>query len=106
LTGGWKEEGVFSYISFIECRDVTPFFWKSTGSNHGVVIGVVIRNTPAFDADLLEGDIIKKVNDTDITGPTTWNTTLTENLGKPVVVTFIREEKEQQKTVTLRSKGQ
>lgn len=87
-------------------RDLTPEERRSTGSNHGVVIGVVIWNTPAFEADLLEGDIIKKVNDIDITGPTTWNTMLSENLGKPVVVAFIRDGKEQKKTVTLRSKGQ
>lgn len=85
--------------------DLTPEERKSTGSNHGVAIRVVIRNTPAFEADLLEGDIIKKVNDTDITGPTPWNTMLSENLGKAVVVTIIRDGKEEKKTVTLRSKG-
>lgn len=87
-------------------RDLTTEERKSTGSNHGVAIGVLIKNAPAFDADLLEGDIIKKVNDTDITGPATWSTMLSDNLGKAVVVTFIRDGKEQQKTVTLRSQGQ
>ena len=87
-------------------RDLTLEERRSLGSNHGAAIRVVVKNSPAFDADLIEGDIIKKLNDTDIAGTAQWYQMLGDYLGKTVVVTIFRNGKEERKTVTLRSKVQ
>lgn len=46
--------------------DLTDELRKKVGSNKGIYITVVVKGSPAFNADLLSGDIIRKLNDTEV----------------------------------------
>jgi hypothetical protein len=42
--------------------DLTDEFRKKVGSNKGIYIGIIVKDSPAFNSDLLVGDIIRRVN--------------------------------------------
>lgn len=46
--------------------DLTPEERENVGSNKGVRVRAVIKNSPAFAADLVRGDIIRKFNDLEV----------------------------------------
>lgn len=41
---------------------------KASGSNRGVAVRVVVRNSPAFDADIFRGDIIQQIGTHEVVG--------------------------------------
>ncbi len=43
-------------------HDLTDDMKQAIQSNHGTFVSIVVNDTPAFEYDLLEGDIIKKIN--------------------------------------------
>ena len=46
--------------------DLTPKEREEIGSNKGVRINVVVKGTPAFRADLMRNDIVKKIGDNEV----------------------------------------
>lgn len=46
----------------IMVRDLTPEEQTANGSNRGVVVSIVVRGSPAFRDDILEGDLVKGIN--------------------------------------------
>jgi DNA-directed RNA polymerase subunit RPC12/RpoP len=46
----------------IYSKDLTDELRKKVGSNKGIYITVVVKDSPAFNSDLLAGDVIRRVN--------------------------------------------
>ena len=82
-------------------NDLTPEFKKQIGSNKGVLIRAIIKNSPAFSADLLKGDIIRKANDVEVLDPESFSKFLVVNAGRKVTFSLIRDGKELTKTIQL-----
>lgn len=74
---------------------------KEISSNKGVEIAAVVKGSPAFNADFLEGDIIKKINKSDASTTSDFNNLIESNAGKTVEIEIIRSGKTIKKSVEL-----
>jgi S1-C subfamily serine protease len=59
--------------------------------NAGVVINMVVRATPAFVANILEGDIVTKINDEDVIDAGGLNAQVLAHGGQTVQFTILRD---------------
>lgn len=84
-------------------RDLTPELRKEIESNKGVVVIAVVKGSPAFYADILRGDIIRKVGDDEIYDLKSSQRIMAKYRGQKVVVYILRNGKEIQKEVQLGS---
>jgi hypothetical protein len=64
---------------------------NSLKRNTGVFVKVVIRGTPAFRANILEGDVIVKINDADVVDRPGFMAQCTQYAGQTVDVSIIRD---------------
>jgi len=71
------------------------------GSNKGVKVDVVVKNTPAYNADILRGDLIKKIEDDPVLDITSFQKHIVKNEGKIVKITLIRNGQEITKKVNI-----
>jgi len=69
--------------------------------NTGVVVVIVMHNTPAFAANLLEGDVVLKLNGTDVIDPPSFNAQLAQLAKQTVTLDVIRDDQPRQIKVTL-----
>lgn len=85
-------------------RELTPVERKQLGSNKGVVIEVVVGDSPFFRADVLEGDIMLAVNGAPVFGKEGADEAVSQALkgGGPIEFTLVRDGKELVKSVTPR----
>jgi membrane-associated protease RseP (regulator of RpoE activity) len=74
-------------------EDLTDELRKKIESNKGVYITVVIKDSPAFNADLLSGDVIRKLNDTEVIDRTHFGKLLAENKGQQITLEIFRNDK-------------
>lgn len=74
---------------------------KQIGSNKGAVLTVIVNESPAFMADFLPGDILIRLNDTEITNLATLLARISENKGRRIVIDLIRDGELLRKDVTL-----
>lgn len=81
--------------------DLPSEFRQKIGSNKGVLVMIIAKGSPAFSADILKGDIIKKINNTEIIDQKHFLEILTLNANKKVTVTLLRDGKEIVKEVKL-----
>lgn len=58
--------------------------------NTGLFVPIVMRGTPAFRANILEGDVILKVNGEDVIDPPGFERQLTQLAGRPVEFSIMR----------------
>jgi membrane-associated protease RseP (regulator of RpoE activity) len=93
-----KRKGV---ILGIEPRDINDKIRSEIGSNMGILVNVVIKNTPAFFAGLFKGDVITSIGDKLVYNPQSLNEALSENAGKEVDVLFFRDGKRLTKKIKL-----
>jgi hypothetical protein len=70
--------------------------------NSGVVAAVVVRGTPAFQANILEGDVLLKIDDEDFIDPSTFVSQLTKYAGQTVNIQIVREAQPKNMQVRLR----
>ena len=84
--------------------DLTPELKQKIGSNKGVLITAIGNETPAFSADILRGDIIRKVNNNDIVDAKQFAGTIDSNANKKIKITLLRDGKEIVKEVKLNPK--
>lgn len=82
-------------------QDLTDEQRRQIQSNKGVSVFVVVKGTPAFQNDILEGDIIRQVNSTDIMDVRHCLQVIGENKGKTVSLTILRNGREVQKEIRL-----
>jgi hypothetical protein len=62
--------------------------------NTGVLVLAVVNDSPAFKANIIQGDVIIKIGDTDVTSISDYPSIILSYKGKDVPVTYIRGEKE------------
>jgi len=74
------------------------------GTNKGVQVRVVIKNSPAYDADILRGDILMSFNKVEVRDPDHFFALVDRARGKTVPVLLDRDGQQLKKDVTLRSR--
>jgi len=89
----------------IHFRDLTPKERAIAGTNKGTFIGVVVKNSPAFEADLLPGDIIQKFNEVEIVDGEHFSSMFGRYEGRTIRLEISRQGKKIVKEVTLSSSG-
>jgi len=85
----------------INFNDLSPDIRKRIGSNKGVIVRTVINETPAFMADILEGDIIRKANNREVINSKSLDNFLSEHAGQKVTFEILRDNKTIIKDVQL-----
>lgn len=88
-------------LSGIVPNELPPELRRKIGSNKGVLVIAVVKRSPAFSADILRGDIIKKVNNIDIIDLKQYVQTMMANANKKVTITLLRDGKEIVKEIKL-----
>lgn len=74
-------------------NDLTTEQSRDLGTSKGVWVQAVVRGSPAFDADLLAGDIILTFAGRDISTPERWDAVKSSHLGQTVPVEIMRNGK-------------
>lgn len=77
---------------------------RQIASNQGIEVKVVTKGSPAFRADIMEGDVIKKIDGKEIATAKDYYEMLPNIAGKTVVIQGLRDGKPYKKTVKLNEK--
>ncbi len=86
-------------------NELTPEQRIRIESNKGVSVSVVIRNTIAYESDILEGDIIKTIGGKEIADLNSFSQTVSLFEGQTVKIKLIRKNKNIIKTITMNRKS-
>lgn len=89
------------YIFGANTRNLNNEERQELESNQGVVVIVVVDNTPAFSADILAGDILLSVNGTPISNVEKFSDVIGMYAGTTAEVSFIRKGRKMVKNVPL-----
>jgi hypothetical protein len=81
--------------------DLSSEIRQKLQSNKGIVVYAVVRDTPAFRADILDGDILKRINETEIMDAKHFSEIIGNFAGKSVRILILREGKEITKEVQM-----
>lgn len=92
-----RKEGLLGVVP----RDLPPELRQKIGSNKGVLVVAVLKRSPAFSADILRGDVIKKINNIEIIDLKHGQQITASNANKKVSITLLRDGKEIVKEVKL-----
>ena len=74
-------------------REPTADERKQIGSNTGLILAVVIKNSPTFNADLFKGDVLKRVGDIQLTDLQGFKAAMLRYAGQKVNVVVLRDGK-------------
>jgi hypothetical protein len=85
----------------VHANDLTDDMRREIGSNRGVVVKVVVRDSPAFNADIMSGDIITKINDEVISDAQGFYAIIARYAGQEVVLHTYREGREREVPLRL-----
>lgn len=85
----------------VQVMDLTPELRNEIQSNKGVLVSVVVKGSPAFYSDILKGDILKKVGDTDIYDAKEFANAVSKHIGQKVMFTIYRNGTTIEKEVQL-----
>jgi hypothetical protein len=69
-------------------------------SNRGVLVDIVIKGSPAYRADILNGDVITRINDESVNGPEHLLSFLSSHAGEEVTLEVYRSG--QKRLISLR----
>lgn len=83
-------------------HDLTDSERRELQSNRGVYVNWVVDGTPAYDADILPGDIIVGVNGQSTSNPDGFSALLSANRGRTVEITIFRRGELLSKRISLR----
>lgn len=75
-------------------RDLPTEMRLELQSNKGVLVIAVVKGSPAFQADILRGDVIRKIGDIEMYDGETCKKTISGYAGQKVNVVILREGKE------------
>jgi len=81
--------------------NLPPELSRQLQRNTGVVMDLIMKETPAFYANVLVGDVIIKVDDEEVTTQQSFTAILTRNPGKQVTLTILRGSEEKKISVKL-----
>jgi len=84
-------------------NDLTTEQSRDLGTSKGVGVQAVVRGSPAFDADLLAGDIILTFAGRDISTPERWDAVKSSHSGQTVPVEIMRNGKRMTLQITAPS---
>jgi hypothetical protein len=87
----------------VNLRDLTNDERRELQTNKGVVIRLIVDGSPAFDADLLVGDVITTIDDQPVTTVSNFKALTAKAGGKTVSVKLIRDSRLIEKSVTLQN---
>lgn len=82
-------------------RDLTDAERQEFQSNKGASVRLVVDGTPAFDADILVGDVITSIDGVVVSSAKTFNELLRERAGKRVSILIVRRGQYIEKSVQL-----
>ena len=85
----------------IHFGNLTDELRRKVESNKGVYIIVVIKDSPAFNADLLNGDIIRKFNNLEISNTSHFVNLIAENKRQQIELEIFRNGKTIVKQIQL-----
>ena len=85
----------------VHANDLTDDMRREIGSNRGVVVTVVVKGSPAFNADIMSGDIITKINDEVIPDAREFDAIVSRYAGQKVVLHTYREGREREVPLRL-----
>jgi hypothetical protein len=85
----------------VHVQDLTPEIRRIIGSNRGILVTAVIKNSPAFRADILKGDILRKIAGVDLYDPKSLREIIAKFEGQKIIVEILRDGKEFQKEIQL-----
>ncbi|AOF85796.1 PDZ domain protein [Hydrogenophaga sp. RAC07] len=74
----------------LEPRELTDQERQALQSNRGVAVRLIVDGTPAFDADILVGDLLTEIDGVPLTGVASLGPLLQERDGKRISVTLVR----------------
>ncbi len=89
------------FILGVHVEDLSPELKRKIGSNKGALVCAVVKNSPAFKADILEGDVIKKIGDIRIYDAKSVAEAVRQYKGQKVTIIILRDGKEIKKEVLL-----
>lgn len=89
------------YLLGVLPRDLSDSERRELQSNKGVVVRLVVDNTPACNADILVGDIITTVDGVPVLNSNSLGDIQRERRGKRVVISILRGGQRIEKTVQL-----
>lgn len=82
-------------------RDLNDDERRQIQTNKGVAVTVVVDDSPAFDADILAGDIIASIDGIAIANTAGFSETLSTKAGKEILISLLRNGQKIEKTVQL-----
>jgi C-terminal processing protease CtpA/Prc len=85
----------------VQLSDPNPEERTASNTNKGAILVLSVRGGPAFEADVLPGDLLIKVNDEDVLGLQNLIQNITENRGHLVEFEIIRAGKTIHKKIQL-----
>jgi hypothetical protein len=87
-----------------QVKDLSPEMRRLIGSNKGVLVTAVIKNSPAFRAEIFKGDVLKRMNDVDLYNDQGLYEAVAHGAGKMVTVELLRNGIELKKEIQLDQK--
>jgi len=89
----------------VHIRDLTPEIKQQIGSNKGMLIFAVIKGSPAFDADILKGDVLRRIGEVVVFDMETFAASIAKNEGRETDVVLFRGDREIQKSVRFSARN-
>lgn len=86
----------------VNLQDLTDEIRKKIGSNKGVYVIVVEKGSPAFDSDILSGDVIRRINGQEIIDYKHFHNLLGKTSNSDIELEIFRDGQTIQKKVQLR----
>lgn len=89
----------FSLGAFV--RDLNDKEREELQTNHGVIVLTIVDDTPAFNADVLPGDIITAIDGVPVSNQAGFQNILGERKGKLVLFSLLRRGQPVEKSIRL-----
>lgn len=85
----------------VRVSDLSEVKRRELASNKGVEIITVIKGSPAFNADFMRGDVVKRINGQDVVLADGYYEMISKFAGKTVVIEGLRDGKSFKKSLRL-----
>lgn len=89
----------------IHYKSLTPDIVQKIGTNKGILVTAVVRDGPAFHADILRNDVISKIDGTSVYDAQSLQYATSSKSGQDVDFTILRNNQEIVKKVRLGTQG-
>ena len=100
--GYWVHESADKFKFGAKMSDLPANLVEKLHRNTGVFIPMVIVGTPAFAANILAGDVITKINGTDVVDQVSFRNQIGQLSGQQVTLNLIRGDEDMSLKMTLR----